>query len=106
MSHTVRFTPQALEQLGAIEDYIAHAGSPLTAARYVDAIVAYCESLVTFAQRGIRRDDLLPGLRITNYRHRVIIAFTVDTEAETVSIIGVFYGGRDYETALSDFPDQ
>lgn len=100
MSHTVRFAPQALAQLDAIEDYIAHAGSPRTAARYVDAIVTYCEGLVTFPQRGIQRGDLLPGLRITNYRHSAIIAFLVDDEAKTVLILGVFYGGQDYEAVL------
>lgn len=102
MSYTVKFAPEALDQLDAIEDYIAHAGSPIAAARYVDAIVAYCESLATFPQRGIRRDDLMPGLRITNHRRNAVIAFMVDTDAETVSILGVFYGGQDYETGLPD----
>ena len=41
-----------------------------------------------------------PGLRITNYKKRAVIAFEVDTEV--VSIIGVFYGGQDYETVLRD----
>jgi plasmid stabilization system protein ParE len=45
-----------------------------------------------------------PGLRITNYRKRAVIAFSVD--AEQVSIIGVFYGGQDYEAILDeDFGD-
>ena len=35
-------------------------------------------------------------LRITNYKKRAVIAFAVD--AELVSIIGIFYGGQDYET--------
>lgn len=106
MSYTVRFAPQVLEQLDAIEDYIALAGSPLTAARYVDAIITYCESLIMFPQRGTPRDDLIPGLRITNYRHSAVIAFTVDVDIETVSIAGVFYGGRGYETTLLDLPDE
>jgi plasmid stabilization system protein ParE len=46
------------------------------------------------------RDDLRPGLRITNYKKRAVIAFYVD--AEQVSVIGVFYGGQDYETILQD----
>lgn len=46
------------------------------------------------------RDDVRPGLRITNYKKRAVIAFDVD--AECVSIIGVFYGGQDYETMLQD----
>lgn len=104
MSYTVQVAPEALEQLDAIEDYIAHAGSPLTAMRYVDAIVAYCESLATFPQRGIRREDLMPGLHVTNYRRSAVIAYMVDTGTETVSILGVFYGGQDYEAALQDVP--
>jgi toxin ParE1/3/4 len=33
-------------------------------------------------------------------KKRAVIAFDVD--AEQVSIIGVFYGGQDYETILQD----
>lgn len=100
MSYAVLFAPEALDQLDAIEDYIAHAGSPSVAARYVDAIVAYCESLTTFPQRGIRRDDLMSGLRITHYRGNTVVAFMVDTKARTVSVVGVFHGGQDYEAIL------
>jgi toxin ParE1/3/4 len=46
----------------------------------------------------MRRDDIRPGLRITNYKKRAVIAFAVD--AEVVSIIGVYYGGQDYESVL------
>lgn len=101
MSYAVLFSPEAEQQLAAIERHIAEAaGSEATAARYVDAIVTHCESLVTFPQRGQRRDDLMPGLRITHHRRRAVVAFLVDTDAETVSIVGVFYGGQDYETLL------
>ena len=100
MSYTVCFSPEAEDQLDSIEQYIADAGSPATAARYVDAIVTYCASLATFPQRGRRRDDLMPGLRIINYRSRVVIAFLVDSNAELISIIGIFYSGQDYETRL------
>lgn len=100
MSYTVLFAPDVEDQLATIEEHIAKAGSPVAAARYVDAIITYCEGLVTFPERGRKRDDLLPGLRITNYRGSAIIAFLVDADAETVSIVGVFYGGQDYETRL------
>ena len=84
--------------------YIAAAASPEIAARYTEAIVTYCEGLRAFPHRGTRRDDVRPGLRIINYRKRAVIAFFVD--AEQVSIIGVFYGGQDYETILDeDFGD-
>jgi plasmid stabilization system protein ParE len=37
---------------------------------------------------GTLRDDLRPGLRITHYKKRAVIAF--DVEADQVSILGVF----------------
>lgn len=98
MQYTVIFTPEAEEQLAALYRYIAGAASPEIAERYTSAIVTYCESLQTFPHRGTCRDDVRPGLRITNYKKRAVIAFKV--EAELVSIIGVFYGGQDYETIL------
>lgn len=100
MSYKVRFSPEALDQLAAIEDHITEAGSPDVAARYVDAIVTYCEGLRTFPERGTKRDDLLAGLRVTSFRRRVVIAFLVDLQAQAVSIVGVFYGGQDYEGRL------
>jgi len=103
--YTVIFTPEAQEQLVALYRYIAATASPEIAAHYTSAIVAYCEGLQTFPHRGTRRDDVRPGLCITNYKKRTVIAFDVD--AELVSIIGVFYGGQDYETVLqSDLDDQ
>ena len=69
------------------------------AAGYINAIVSYCESPQRFPTRGIPRDDIRPGLRITNYRGRTVIAFAVE-EGQLYSI-GVFYGGQDYETALA-----
>ena len=49
-----------------------------------------------FPLRGKCRNDLLPALRITHYRHTTAIAFSVAAETEAVSILGVFYGGQDY----------
>lgn len=98
MRYSVVFTPEAQQQLAKLYHYIAIAASPGIARRYAGAIVTYCEGLQTFPHRGTRRDDIRPGLRITNYKKRAVIAFSVD--AELVSIIGVFYGGQDYEAVL------
>ena len=100
MRYRVVFTPEAEEQLAVLYGYIAAAASTDIALRYTEAIVIYCESLCDFPHRGTKRDDVRPGLRITNYKKRAIIAF--DVSAELVSIIGVFYGGQDYETVLQD----
>ena len=100
MKLRVIFSPEAEEQLADLYQYIASAASPGIAECYVSTIIAYCETLETFPLRGAQRDDIRPGLRITNYKGRTVIAFAVD--ASQVSILGVFYGGQDYVTALQD----
>ncbi len=98
MPHTVIFSPEAQEQLVALYQYISVAVSPKIAEHYTESIIVHCEGLQDFPHRGTRRDDVRPGLRITNYKKRAISAFTVG--AKWVFIIGIYYGGRDYESAL------
>lgn len=104
MSYTVQFSPTARDQLAELEDHLSETASPAVAARYVDAIIAYCEGLAAFPMRSRGHDDLLGGLRITNYRRCAVIAFLVDAEAQIVSIVGIYYGGRDYEAILRGAP--
>lgn len=102
MKYTIRFAPEAQQQLDAIEDYIALAsGYPAVAEQFVDDIVAYCESFERFPERGTQRDDLLPGLRTVGYRRRVTIAFRVHAANLTVVILGVFYGGQNFEAEIA-----
>jgi plasmid stabilization system protein ParE len=103
MNYRVVFSPEAEEQLVELYRFIAAAASPDIAAQYTEAIVSYCTSLRAFPHRGASRDDIRPGLRITHYRKRTIIAF--DVVADLVSIIGIFYGGQNYETILQDEAD-
>jgi toxin ParE1/3/4 len=100
MTYTVVFAPQAEEQLAELYGYIAEQASPATAAHYTEAIVACCERLCSFPHRGTARDDIRPGLRITNYKGRTVIAFGVDDASLCVSVLGVYYGGQDYEATL------
>jgi plasmid stabilization system protein ParE len=96
--YTVVFSPEAQDHLTALYRHIAVAASPETAERYTNAIVTYCENLNAFPNIGTCRDDVRIGLRITHYKKRAVIAFAVD--AERVSIIGVYYGGQNYESDL------
>lgn len=95
LKYIVIFTPEAEEQLAAFYRYIAAEASPNIAERYTGAIISSCEGLSTFPHRGVCRDDIRQGLRVTSYKGRTVIAY--DVSAERVSIIGVFYGGQDYE---------
>jgi len=98
VAYRVDSAPEAGVQLIALEGYIAREGSPLVASSFVDAIVAQCHRLDMFPRRGSPRDDLRPGLRTTVFRRTVTIAWLV---GETmVTIVGVFYRGRDWEALL------
>jgi toxin ParE1/3/4 len=88
----------AEEQLASLYRNLAVEASPKIAEKYTNAIVTYCIGLSTSPQRGNRRDEIRPGLRITNYRRRTAIAFEEDENF--ISIIGIFHVGQDYETIL------
>ncbi len=98
MTYRVIFTPEAIQQLTDLDDYLADAGVPDN--EFVPSIVGYCESLATFPMRGRSRSDLRPGLRVIGYKRRVAIAYIVATD--TVTIAGVFYGGQDYEPQITE----
>lgn len=99
-SYSVVFSPEAETQIAEIYRYIAAKASPEVAARYTDDLVTCCEALRTFPHRGVRRNDIRPGLRVTNHRKRTAIAFLV--EEGRVVILGLFYGGRNYDAVLSE----
>jgi plasmid stabilization system protein ParE len=98
--HQVVYSLRAEAQLTRLFAQIASAASPEVAARYVDAIMNQCNSLATFPERGTRRDDLWPGLRVLGFRRRVAIAFVV--EENTVTVHGIFYGGQNLETGFEE----
>jgi toxin ParE1/3/4 len=102
MTVRIEFSRRALEQFEALYHYIESASSPAIAARYTSAVFDYCLSLQTFPMRGTGRDDIRPGVRVTNYRKRTVIAFAADTDH--VLILGVFHGGQDYESTLYEEP--
>jgi toxin ParE1/3/4 len=79
-------------------DYIAEASSPVIAIGYIRRIRLACFALAEFPERGARRDDILPGLRIIGFERRVTIAFRV--LRTRVEIVTIAYGGRDFEREL------
>ena len=101
--YEVTFRPHAEADLFALYSHIAKAAGRAVAEAYIDRIEAACLSLATFPNRGRRRDDIRPGLRIIGFEHRVTIVFQV-REAKVV-IVRIFYGGQDYEKILRNVGD-
>jgi toxin ParE1/3/4 len=91
----VVFAPEARHDLLQIYDQIAEPASPAMALAYVGRLEAYCRRFDLASERGRRRDDVRPGLRVVGFERRVTIAFTVGDS--TVTILRLFYGGRDWE---------
>lgn len=101
MIYKVVFSPESSDHLLSLYQHIS-ASSPRNAQQYTSAIVDYCLTLEAFPHRGSKRDDIRLGMRITNYKKRTIIAFAVNDNLAQVAIIGIYYGGQDYETILHD----
>ena len=85
--------------------YIAERRSPAVAERYTSAAIETCEGLAMFPLRGVPREDIRPGLRVTHHRGRTVIAYAVDHDSRLVSILGVLYGGQDFKRALVEDGD-
>ncbi len=100
--YRVVFTPRAERQLDKLYSFIADQGGAARADEFVGGIVADCLSLSTFPERGMRRDDIRPDMRVKGYKRRVSIAFSVDDGSGIVVIHGAFYGGQDFEQLLRD----
>ena len=98
MSREVVFAPEARDDILELYDYIA--GQAGAARAYTDRIVSYCLGFTTFPERGRRRDDLRPGLRVIGFGRRVTIAFHVTSDRITID--RVLYGGRDLTRALGN----
>lgn len=94
----VIFAPEARDDLFELYDWIAVAASPSIALSYIERIESFCLGFTHASERGTRRDDIRPGLRIAGFERRVSIAFTVDDER--VTILRLFYGGRDWEQIM------
>ena len=97
---TVVFSPESEAQIVALYEYIAANASPTTAEGYTGALVERCERLGETPLAGVARDDIRRGLRLTFFRRRVAIAYSV--AAKAVTVLAIFYGGQDYESLLRD----
>jgi len=82
--------------LVGLYEYIAERAGYKIAGGYIDRIEAACMALATFPNRGIRRDDILPGLRTIGFERRITIVFRVlKTQVE---IITIAYAGEILKT--------
>ena len=90
--------PDAYVDLAGIYTYIEEKSKmPEVALAYIEKLERSCHGLRSAPIRGQKRDDLRSGLRIAPIDKRAVVAFEVDEEQQTVTILNIFYGGQNYE---------
>jgi toxin ParE1/3/4 len=94
----VILSPEAKDDLMDLYNWIAAAAHPKTALAYIERIETFCHEMRIASERGTRRDDIRPNLRVVTFERRVTIAFTVDET--TVVILRLFYAGRNWEELI------
>jgi toxin ParE1/3/4 len=92
--YSVHFSPEARDDLLKLYDFIAGQSGAARALAYIERIEAFCLGFEQFPQRGIARDDILPGLRLVGFEKRVTLAFHI--AGERVVFDRVLYGGRQF----------
>jgi len=104
MTGRIDFTPEAQEQLNALDDWITEKASRDVAQRFVSAILDCIDGILVLPRAGRARDDIRPGMRTTTFKKRTLIAYEVDESSGdlVVNVLGVFHGGQDWEAALRD----
>lgn len=92
------FTPAARADLEEIFWFIA-ADNPRRARSYVAEIEQACRNLCDMPEKGVRRPDLRPGLRIFPLWRRIVIAY--ELPEDRVDVLRIFSAGQDYEAIIS-----
>ncbi len=102
MTGRINYSPEADQQLDELDDWITKAASAKVARRFVTAILSRIDDLLIFPYTGSARGDIRPGMRTITYKKNTLIAYEVEGSAKdlVVTVIGVFHGGQDWETAL------
>lgn len=99
MKYVISFSEAAEQDVVDLLDYLVPRAGERVARAYVDAIIDYCADFEAFPERGLRRDDISPGLRIVGYHRKATIAFRIT--GRTVAILRIYHGGRNID--LSGF---
>jgi len=85
-TYRITATPEVGSDYMAIVQHIERwTGDRATAVRTVRAIRAFVRSLETLPHRGLKRDDLRPGLRLIPFGRRTVIAFEIETRGAAPS---------------------
>jgi toxin ParE1/3/4 len=98
MSHDVKLSALAVEDLIALHHWVSAEADIPTADSYLARIEERIAALADFPHRGSPRDDLIAGLRTLTFERRLLIAYNV--VGKVVTVQRVINALRDLESTL------
>jgi len=100
-NYDVYLTPDAIKDLTDIYEYIAQKSElPEIVWAYIEKLRQSCHDLRMTLLIGQQRNDLRKNLRIIAIDKNAIAAFEVIEDKQSVTILNIFYGSRDYEAIM------
>lgn len=93
MSHEVRLSRLAIDDLDSLHLWIESEADSRTADDYLGRLETRIAALAQFPNRGTPRDDLAPGLRTLSFERRIVIAYAV--RGSVVMVLRVVSGARE-----------
>ena len=98
----VIYAQDAEDDLDSIYAYVADEASASTAFAFVTRVDAFCRSLSHASERGTHHPEVRTGLRSVGFERSTIVFHVSE---ETVSILRIFYAGRDWQAELDQLTD-
>ncbi len=81
--------------------FVRKADLPERAWAYIEKLKLKCQKLETSPARGQQHNDLMKDLKIFPLNKKNVVAFVIDEYQQTVMILNIFHGGRDYEAIIA-----
>lgn len=97
MNYIVELSHAAQQDINELLEYLVPRAGATIARNYVGRLNTFLQGFETFPERGMRRDDVSPGLRLVGFRRKATIAFRV--KGDRVTVLRVYHGGRNIDVA-------
>lgn len=97
MSYRLLFHPEFENDVTGMVLFIAEKADENAALKASDRADEALASLADNPHRAAPRNDVMPGLRIALFQHSGVIPYLVDDTREEVFVLGVFYGGQEWD---------
>lgn len=98
MIYTVVISPEARDDLVALFQWFVERAGQARALSLLEEIESLCLSLAEMPERGRKRSDIRPNMRILAHKKRFTIPYMVQNGR--VTILRVFYAGQDWEHGI------